>query len=262
MPALRLLITLMLFVAGPASARNSTSNLEREKNWADQVVDTIVVGDAVWLSNRGHRFLGLYTPPSRQSVLAAVLIHGRGVHPAWGFIDRLRGDLAEAGVHTLSLQMPILNSDSPFGSYGSTLPEAFERVEAGIRYLRQQKGVKRVVLIGHSSGAVTALGHAVRYPRSGVVGVVAIGAATYPNTMDLLQPVQHLRQIRIPVLDVTGGNDVQEVMAHNKVREEAARAGKADYTAIQIAGADHFYTDHYESLRAKIIGWLGRFKGR
>lgn len=251
-----------LLAGSVAAAAPTTSNLAREKGWADQVVDMVVVGEPVWLQNRGHKFLSLYAPPAGDGNTAIVLLHGRGVHPAWGFIDRLRSDLADAGFHTLSLQLPILAADAPFGSYGPTLPEAFERVNAGIQYLRKHKGVQRVVLLGHSSGASTALGHTARHPQAGVAGVVAIGAATYPNTTDLLQPVQQLRQIRAAVLDISGGNDLQEVKSHNKERRDAARAGRVDFTAVQIAGADHFYTDHYEQLRAQIVAWLGRWKAK
>jgi len=262
MPVRPLLMVLVLLAAGQAAAEPTTSNQEREKSWADQVVDTIVVGEPVWLTNRGHKFLGVYAPPAGKSTQAVILIHGRGVHPAWGFINRLRADLADAGYHTLSLQMPILSSDAPFGSYGATLPEAFERVNAGIRYLRENRRVRSVILLGHSSGATTALGHAARHPQASVVGVVAIGAATYPNTIELIQPIQLLRQVRVPVLDVSGSNDILEVANHNPARREAARAGKADYTAVVIVGADHFYTDHYEQLLGRITRWLRRFKGK
>lgn len=264
MPGPRSGITLCiaLLTGTAASAAPSTSNLAREKNWADQVVDTVVVGEPVWLQNRGHRFLALYAPPARKGDTAVVLLHGRGVHPAWGFIDRLRSDLADAGYHTLSLQLPILAGDTPFSSYGQTLPEAFERVNAGIRYLGKTRGVRRVILLGHSSGANTALGHVARHPQAAVAGVVAVGASTYPGTSDLLQPVKQLREINVAVLDISGSNDLQEVVAHNKARQDAARFGKADYTAIQIPGADHFYTDQYEQLRSGIVNWLGRLKSR
>lgn len=251
-----------LLAGSVAAAAPTTSNLAREKNWADQVVDSVVVGEPVWLQNRGHKFLSLYAPPAENSSIAIVLLHGRGVHPAWGFIDRLRGDLADAGYHTLSLQLPILAADAPFGNYGPTLPEAFERVNAGIQYLRKHKGVQRVALLGHSSGANTALGHAARHPQTGVVGVVAIGAATYPNVHDLMLPTQQLRQVRAAVLDISGSNDLQEVKSHNKERQDAARTGKVDFTAVQITGADHFYTDHYEQLRTQIVAWLGRLKAK
>ncbi|MBS1246903.1 MAG: phospholipase, partial [Proteobacteria bacterium] len=174
------LIVLLLvgFLSGQVAAQ-TTSNIKREKNWADQVVDTVVVGEPVWLSARRHKFLALYAPPAQAGGRGVILIHGRGVHPAWGFVDNLRADIAEASFHTLSLQMPILATDAPFGAYGKTFPEAFERIDAGIQYLKQ-KGVNRVLLIGHSSGAMTAVSYVAKHPQAPVTGVVAIGLTTFP----------------------------------------------------------------------------------
>jgi len=256
MKILRLVAVLFSLATGSAWAQPSTSNLDREKNWADQVVDSIVVGEAVWLSNRGHRFLSIYAPPARPTAAAVLLIHGRGVHPAWGFIDRLRADIAENRFHTLSIQMPILSADAPYGSYGPTIPEALERIQKGIEYLKTRHGVKRIVLLGHSSGSATALAMAARRAQPAITGVVAIGTALYPNSQEILNPLPHLEQIRIPVIDIHGQNDLKEVSTYNKARRDAARANGARYSAVQITGADHFYTDHYDQLKAQVLRWL------
>jgi len=249
-----------LFPSPPLGAAASTSNLEREKNWADEIIDLIMVGEPVWLYNRGQRFLGLYTPPARPGSTGIILLHGRGVHPAWGFIDHLRGDLAESGYHTLSLQLPILAADAPLGSYGPTLPEALERITVGVRYLHERKRVKRIILIGHSSGANTALSYAARHPGSSVIGVIAIGTPTYPSTTDLLRPSPQLRKLTVPVMDLSGGNDLQEVKSHDADRQAAARSAGLDFSLVEIPGADHFYTDHYVSLQRAILAWLRRFR--
>jgi pimeloyl-ACP methyl ester carboxylesterase len=264
MPAVRLFIALALLVAGPATAAPTTSNLEREKNWAEQVVDSVVVGEPVWLSNRGHKFLALYAPPAKgRGSLAVILMHGRGVHPAWGFIDRLRSDLADAGYHTLSLQMPILASEAKFASYGPTFPEAFERLEAGMQYLRQRRNVPRVVLLGHSSGGMSAIAFAAKRPQVPLAGIVAIGLSTLPNGPDIMQPVLMLKTIRVPVLDIYGANDLHEVVSYAAARRTSAeQAGNRNYTAVRTPGADHFFTDHYEILRRQIVDWLARYQGK
>jgi pimeloyl-ACP methyl ester carboxylesterase len=238
------------------SAATTTSNLEREQSWAEEIVDLLVVGEPVWLQNRGHKFLALYTPPARAGRTAVILAHGRGVHPAWGLIDKLRSDLADAGYHTLSLQMPILAADAPFGNYGQTFPEAFERMTAGIRYLRLQKNVDRVILLGHSSGAIAVVGYAAKHPQPAVAGVVAIGLSTYQNTVDVMQSPRMLRQVQVPVLDIYGSNDLQEVLSYTKQRQDAARAGQLKYTSRMVPGADHFFTDHYNVLKTEITRWL------
>lgn len=90
-----------------------------------------------------------------------------------GFIDTLRVDLADAGWHTLSLQMPILDADAKLSEYGPTLPEAFDRIDAGVRFLKE-RGVRTIVLAGHSSGALTALAYAAERPKAPIAGIAAI----------------------------------------------------------------------------------------
>ena len=131
MPYIRLFAFFGLLIAGLGSAPagvQTISNVAREKNWADQIVGSVVVGEAVWLNARQHKFLALYAPPAQAGNWGVILLHGRGVHPAWGFFDSLRADIADAGFHTLSVQLPILAQDAQFGSYGQTFPEAYDRI--------------------------------------------------------------------------------------------------------------------------------------
>jgi pimeloyl-ACP methyl ester carboxylesterase len=256
----------ILLLAGMLSgqaAAQTTSNLKREKNWADQVVDSVVVGEPVWLSARQIKFLALYAPSARAGARGVILIHGRGVHPAWGFIDNLRADLSDAGFHTLSLQMPILEADAPFGAYGKTFPEAFERIDAGIRFLNQ-KGVHRVVLVGHSSGAMTAVAYvAKKRTPSPVTGIVAIGLSTFPSGPDTMQPAIMLKSVQVPVLDLYGANDLHEVLSYAEARRKAAQAaGNQGYRAARVADADHFFTDQYEALKKQIVEWLAGLRGK
>lgn len=247
--------------AGPAPAQ-TTSNIKREQNWAEQVVDTVVVGEAVWLNARQQKFLALYAPPAQPSQKAVVLIHGRGVHPAWGFIDNLRADISEAGFHTLSLQMPILEADAQFGAYGKTFPEAFERIDAGIAYLKS-KGVSRIVLLGHSSGAMTAVAYVARRPKTAVTGIVAIGLSTLPNGAETMQPARMLKSVHVPVLDIYGSNDLHEVLTYTDARRAAANeAGNKGYSSVRVADANHFFTDQYDALKQQIVAWLKRHTGK
>lgn len=261
----RFSLPIVLLLAGLMSgqvAAQTTSNLKREKSWADQVVDAVVVGEPVWLSARRHKFLALYVPPAQAGSRGVILLHGRGVHPAWGFIDNLRADLADAGFHTLSLQMPILAADAPFGAYGKTFPEALERVDAGVQYLKK-KGINHVVLLGHSSGAMTAVAYAARRPQAPVAGVVAIGLSTFANGPDTMQPALMLKSVHVPVLDLYGANDLHEVLSYTEARRKAAQeAGNKDYSAVRVPDANHFFTDHYEALKQQIVNWLSRSKGK
>ena len=251
-------LALAALLSLPAHGAQTTTNLEREKNWADQIVELLMVaGEPIWLKNRNHKFLALYLPPKGGSKTGVILVHGRGVHPAWGFLDNLRSDLADAGYHTLSLQMPILAADAPFSDYAATFPEAFERVQLGIRYLREHKGVNRVVVLGHSSGAMTAVAFAASGPQEPLAGIVAIGLSTLNHGPKTMQPALMLKRVRIPVLDLYGANDLHEVVSVAPARTAAARAaGNTRYTAVRVPGADHFFTGRYDQLRSAILGWL------
>lgn len=247
----------------PAQAGGPTiTNVAREKNWAEQVVDAVVVGEVAWLNARQHKFLSLYTPPTPASNWGVILLHGRGVHPAWGFIDTLRSDLADAGFHTLSIQLPILAQDAKFGSYGQTFPEAYERVDSGIRYLKQ-KGVQHVVLLGHSTGAMTAVAYVAKRPQTPIAGIVAVGLSTFANGPDAMQPVVMLKSVRVPILDLYGANDLHEVLSYVAARRNAAvTAGNKAYQALSVPDTDHFFTDQYDELKKQTLSWLLRLKGK
>lgn len=249
-----------LLLSLPAAAGPSSSNLARERAWADEIADTIVVGEPVWLSAQGIRFLGLYAAPKvdRHPGQALILIHGRGVHPAWGFIDSLRSDFADAGWHTLSLQMPILANDARFNDYGNTFPEAFARIDAGRAFLKD-KGMAEVVLLGHSSGAMTVIAYAAERPHAPVRGIAAISLSTLDSGNQYMRPAHMLRRIKSPVLDIYGANDLHEVLSKSYERRLAAEAaGNTAYTAIKVPGADHFFTDRYSELRQALGQWLAR----
>ena len=59
------------------------SDLEKEKRWADQVVDAIIDGEAVWLNDGKNNFLGIYTEAEEDKNRAVIVMHGTGIHPDW-----------------------------------------------------------------------------------------------------------------------------------------------------------------------------------
>ena len=72
-----------------------------------------------------------------------------------------------------------------------------------------------------------------------------------------MQPVSSLEKIRLPVLDIFGGQDLAVVLSTVKARAGAAKkAGNNAYTQVRIKGANHFFTDHYNDLRANLGAWL------
>lgn len=255
---LRCLAILLLAALSLPVAAASTSNLKREKTYADQIEKYLVVGDAIRLEARGVKFLAIDARPERLPAKGAViLLHGRGAHPAWGFIDKLRMDLTRDGWRTLSIQLPILGADTPVERYGPTLPEAFDRIDAAIAHLKKS-GVRKIVLLGHSSGAVTATSYLAERPANTAQAVLLIGLGPgFPPH----ESIKSFARLQLPVLDMSGGKDVPEVLKQLPARKQsAAKAGNRRYRQVQIPGANHFYADHYPLMRSQVLEWLGTLK--
>lgn len=251
---LRLALTfiLLLFAAPDLPA----SDFAKEKRWADQIVDMLIDGEAVWLESGGHRFLAIYTeantPRPKRGV---ILMHGIGVHPNWNqVIYPLRTGLAERGMSTLSLQMPILRNEAEAIEYAPLMAEAGPRVEAGIRFLKV-KGVTEIVIAGHSLGA-TMGAHYLAGGAADVRAFVAVGMAARPNE-PRMDTTYFLRRIQVPVLDLYGSDDLPQVLRGVEPRAAAARAaGNTAYRQMRVEGANHFFEGKNDVLLKTVSDWL------
>jgi pimeloyl-ACP methyl ester carboxylesterase len=243
---------LLLFAAPGLPA----SDFAKEKRWADQIVDMLIDGEAVWLEAEGHQFLAIYTeantPRPKHGV---ILMHGIGVHPNWNqVIYPLRSGLAERGMPTLSLQMPILRNEAEAIEYGPLMAEAGPRVDAGIRFLKA-KGVTEIVIAGHSLGATMGA----HYLAGGAVDVkafVAVGMGGRPDE-PRMDTVSFLHRIQVPVLDLYGSDDLPQVLKGVEPRAAAARAGgNTAYRQIRVEGANHFFEGKNDALLKTVSDWL------
>lgn len=257
-PVHRTLATLwltLLFFNGPAGA--VSADREREKNWSDQAQEMLIAGDPVWLEADQHRFLALYNKPWKPKTpkQAIILLHGRGVHPRWGFLENLWLDLPDRGFYMLSLQLPVLGPNALLADYAQTFPEAFHRIDAGLVFLKQQ-GIDAVLLLGHSSGAMTAIAYTAEHSKT-IRGVVAIGLSTESAGGRIMQPALLLEQLKLPILDIYGSEDLPVVLDFVRARADAARkAGNRQYTQQEVKRANHFFTGQYPQLKAAIVKWL------
>jgi len=250
-------LTLVLMATCIQSAQ--ASDLAKEKRWSDQIVDFLVDGEPHSLDNGGQKFLALYTPETTDKPLGAViLLHGMGVHPDWPqVISPLRTLLPEQGWATLSLQMPILPNEANEVDYIPLFKEVPGRINAGIEFLKA-KGMKRIVIIGHSMGATMAAYHLANTGAAHVNALIIIGTTgSRPESERVLDNDISLRKIKLPVFDIYGSDDLKEVISSVKGRANAiADAGNTHSMQIEIKDSNHFHSGHDAELLQTISTWL------
>ncbi len=231
------------------------SDLAKEKRWADQVVDAIMDGDAVWLNNGQHDFLGIYTEASEDRQRAVIIAHGTGIHPNWQqVIQPLRVGLVEHNWHTLAIQMPVLANDAEYQEYAPLYDEIAPRIDAAIQYLKNH-GSQDIILIGHSQGA-SMTAYYLSTSKQDINGFVAIGMAAFA-TDERMNSIKALEKITVPVLDIYGENDLENILATVSDRASAAKkAGNRNFTQIKAAGANHFFDGKENELIKTIASWL------
>ena len=248
----RLLFVSLLFLSFSADA----SDLNKEKRWADQVVDAILDGDAVWLNDGKNDFLGIYTEAEEDKNRAVIVMHGTGIHPDWQqVIQPLRVGLTEHNWNTLSIQMPILANEAEYIDYAPLYDEVAPRIDAAIKYLKDN-GSKDIVLLGHSQGS-SMTAYYLRTSKQDIKGFVAIGIAAFAED-ERMDSIKSLEKITLPVLDLYGDEDLENILATVKTRSAAAKkAGNKNYTQVKITG-NHFFDGHDDEMVETVADWLDK----
>jgi len=221
------------------------SDVAKEKRWADQIVDSLIDGEAVWLDSGGHKFLGIFTEAEEDNGQAMIVAHGLGVHPNWNqVVYPVRVEMASRGWHTLSIQMPILPNEAQDYEYLPLFPEVPPRLDAAVRFL-QDKGYSKIVAVAHSHGAAQTTYHLSRNAR-GIDAFVAIGM-TGDQKDAQIDTSKGLQRINMPVLDLYGSEDLPQVLSSASSRQAGAAHNPA-YRQQVIDGAGHFFDGMNDEL--------------
>jgi pimeloyl-ACP methyl ester carboxylesterase len=236
-----------LFVLLLVSSACFSQDYEREKRWSDEILPALMVGDAVWLQQKnGHKFLSLLIekPNSKGTVIIA---HGRGWSPDFELYGSLRTKLAEEGYSTLSIQLPVLPSTAILGLYRPLYPDARERFQLAIDFLKA-KGHRNIAIVSHSLGATMANQYLIRTEDDSVKAWVFVG---------IMQGLEEMFRIKIPVLDVYGSKDWTATMGGGPEREAQIRADPRSGQVI-VAGAEHFFEGREDELVKIITAFLDK----
>ena len=229
------------------SLDSHSQDYEKERRWADDILPTLLVGKAEWLQQKnGHRFLSLYTE-AKAAKGAVIIAHGRGWSPDFELYGTLRTRLAEEGYTTLSIQLPVLPSTAILGLYVPLYPDARERFQLAVDFLKS-KGYKNIGIVSHSLGATMANQYLIRTDDTTIKSWVFVG---------ILQGLEEMYRIKIPVLDVFGSNDWTVTMWGAPEREKQILANPAS-AQVMVPNATHFFERREEELVRIVTAFLDR----
>ena len=254
LPVVALSIALVLGLHPLQSA--NASDTAKEARWAGQIVDSLLDGDAVWLSDAGgHEFLGIYTEADSNPGRAVILAHGIGVHPNWAdVIYPLRVGLLEHGITTLSIQMPILANDAEEAEYAPLFPEVPARFEAALAYL-QDLGYEKISIVAHSMGASMATYYVSKSDSVALESLVIIGMGGPGNAFP--GNIAALAEVRVPLLDLYGSKDLAHVLDSVDFRaQEGQKLSAREYSQVRVDGANHFFQGQESALVQQVTQWL------
>ena len=181
--------------------------------------------------------------------IGLILCHGRGAYPTWKVVDPLRKKINEQlGYHTLSLQMP--NENKHWKEYAKDFPEAFSRIQDAIHFLKEEKGVNKVFLMGHSMGSRMASAYLKESRDQSVNGLIIAGCQNNGGT--LFNCMENVNKLKLPILDIWGGEDERD----SNAAREREKLQSSTYTQKEISGANHKF-DGYENLFVSMVSsWL------
>ena len=181
---------------------------------------------------------------------AVILVHGRGQGPDGNVVSPLRHAIAkDAGMHTLSLQMPVLATQD-YVAYASTFPDAYKALAAAIDFFVAEMDVERIYLLGYSMGARMTSGFLATREARPVAGYIGIGLLKGGGTP--LDANINVAAIRVPVLDISADATPLD-LASAKDRDKLTGPR---YRQVKMAGASHSFSGYEAEMAHVIVAWL------
>ena len=187
----------------------------------------------------------------KDSRVGIVLCHGRGKHPRFLVVEPLRkGIHRRLGYHTLSIQMPT-GIGIGWREHEAFFPAAYKKIAAAIKFLKNEKGVNRVYLMGHSMGSRMATSFLAESANADIAGFIGVGIRNGGGKP--LDSNANLRSINIPVIDIYGdGGDGNDMWDASKRSDMA----NSRYQQVLITGANHTFSNHERELVDAVVEWL------
>lgn len=252
---------ILLLLLSSITSSAFSSDLQREKRLADEIVDSILDGEPVYLNSGKHKFLSIYMESDIEKPKgAAILLHGRGYHPNWKDVSRpVRIGLPESGWHTLSIQMPVLAKEAKYYDYVPLFEEAYPRIESAVKYLKS-KNINNIILIAHSCGAHMGMSWLDKTGGKDINAYIGIGMGATDKKQYMSKPFP-LAKLKIPTLDIYAKNDFRAVIKMASERLSMIKStGIPQSKQVVIPDANHYFTDRGKPLVDTISNWLNTLK--
>ena len=250
------LTILAVLLALPAFPGHS-SDRDREDRLVEEIEANLFDGELISLMPGADSFAAVQMASQTDTTRGGViLLHGRGFHADWPEnIGPLRVGLSEAGWHTLSLQLPVLEKSAKYFDYLPVLPEVLPRIDAALAHLKAEN-ISPIVLLAHSCGAHMAMLWMEQYADQDIDAFIGIGM----GATDYQQPMRHpfpFASLKVPVLDLYGELDYPAVHRLAPERLQLINHGGNPLSKQVVAtGADHYFSDNSELLTKEVSDWL------
>jgi len=249
-----LILALLLSLAGVAIA----ADVEREQRLVAELEASLFDGNLQRLSAGKVTFTAVELAPDSKPVAEVSSYCTVEVYTQTGRTTSAHcvRHLRKIRWHTLSLQMPVLEKSAKYFDYLAILPEAFPRIEAGIKHILNSGHHRPIVLLAHSCGAHMAMAWLETTAGRPIDAFIGIGM----GATDYRQPMQRpfpFARLKIPVLDIYGSEDYPAVHRLAPIRlEKIQLGGHLGSTQVVVDGADHDFTAYTGAMAQLISRWL------
>ncbi len=184
---------------------------------------------------------------------ALILAHGKGKYPTWLVVEPLRKAVnTQLGYHTLSLQMPT--GHDFWQDYANDFPDAYIRIDKAINFLRNEKGIKKIFLMGHSMGSRMVSAYVSQSPNNTLAGLIVVGCRN--NGARPLSCDDNLKKknTSIPVLDIWGNASHKDYNAATDRHHLISN----NYQQIGIDHTGHRFDGYELEFTTAVVDWLRR----
>jgi len=234
------------------------ADMAREKRIADNIKDSILVGEVVDLKAGADDFIALVTNNEPAKPRGSIIIlHGMNSNPnAPQIVHPLRSQLAETGWVTASIQLPLAATDASIKDSLALIKESYPRIRTTLSYMHDNFQNRPCVLIAHSLGAIMVTSFLAEQKELACDALVLIGLPQLASELPEADSNKLLKKVGIPTLDIYGSQDLESVKSMAATRKLILMTTNKKNRQVEISGADHSFNGLDETLVRAIHSWL------